>query len=141
MPEEYSQYDLTFKIIVIGDSFVGKSCLTNKGIKNVYEDSYSATVGFEFITSNIKVNDKVCKMQIWDTCGQERFMSIAKMYYIDANVVLLVLDCTSEDSLKRAMKQFEKLENETKNITVILVINKVDKLFGYQKGKVDEHLL
>ncbi len=80
-------------------------------------------------------------MHIWDTCGQERFMSIAKMYYIDANVVLLVLDCTSEDSLKRAMKQFEKLENETKNITVILVINKVDKLFGYQKGKVDEHLL
>lgn len=67
-------------------------------------------------------------------------MSIAKMYYIDANVVLLVLDATSEDSLKRAMKQFEKLENETKNVTVILVVNKIDKLFGYQKGKVDEHL-
>lgn len=68
LPEDFPTYDLTFKVIVIWDSFVGKSCLTTKWTKNTFEENYNATVGFEFVTSNIKITDKVCKMQIWDTC-------------------------------------------------------------------------
>ena len=55
LPEDYAQYDLTFKIIFIGDSGVGKSCLTSKAVKNEYEEYYQATVGFEFLTFNMKI--------------------------------------------------------------------------------------
>ena len=71
LPEDHTNFDLSFKLIVIGDSGVGKSCLTNNAVKNVFDDSYNATVGFEFFTFNVKINDKVVKLQIWDTCGQE----------------------------------------------------------------------
>ena len=67
LPDDFLQYDLSFKIIVIGDSGVGKSCLTNRATTNLFEDSYSATVGFEFLSFNIKIEDKVIKLQIWDT--------------------------------------------------------------------------
>ena len=59
LPDDYTQYDLSFKIIVIGDSGVGKSCLTNKATKNIFEETYNATVGFEFFTFNIKINEKI----------------------------------------------------------------------------------
>jgi GTPase SAR1 family protein len=58
LPDDFSQYDLSFKLIVIGDSGVGKSCLTMKAIKNQFESNYPTTVGFEFFTFNVKINDK-----------------------------------------------------------------------------------
>ena len=64
LPEDYAQYDLSFKIIVIGDSGVGKSCLTTKAVKNSFEEYYQATVGFEFLTFNLKLNDCIIKLQI-----------------------------------------------------------------------------
>ena len=76
LPDDFLQYDLTFKIIVIGDSDVGKSCLTNRATTNLFEDAYSATVGFEFLSFNIKMDEKVIKLQIWDTCGQESYRSL-----------------------------------------------------------------
>ena len=78
LPDDFLQYDLSFKIIVIGDSGVGKSCLTNRATTNLFEDSYSATVGFEFLSFNIKIEDKVIKLQIWDTCGQKIPSKISK---------------------------------------------------------------
>lgn len=75
LPDDFSQYDLSFKIIIVGDSGVGKSCLTLKATKNFFEDFYSATVGFEFMTFNVKINEKYVKLQIWDTCGQEIYRS------------------------------------------------------------------
>ena len=71
LPDDYGESDLNFKIIVIGDSGVGKSCLTTKATKNIFEESYNATVGFEFFNYNIKIEDKIIRLQIWDTCGQE----------------------------------------------------------------------
>ena len=92
LPDDYSQYDLSFKIIVVGDSGtlskyylflkslkikgVGKSCLTLKATKNVFEENYNATVGFEFCTFNVRIDGKVIKLQIWDTCGQEDRKSV-----------------------------------------------------------------
>lgn len=68
--DEAIKYDLTFKMIIIGDSGVGKSSLTLKATKDKFEDCYNATVGFEFYTFNVKIDDKFIKLQIWDTCGQ-----------------------------------------------------------------------
>ena len=63
--DENNQYDLSFKIIVIGDSGVGKSSLTTKAIKNYFDEFYSTTVGFEFLTQTMKIEDKYVKLQIW----------------------------------------------------------------------------
>ena len=95
--DDFTQYDLSFKIIVIGDSSnyynnegVGKSCLTMKATKNLFESNYSATVGFEFFTFNIKLNDKVVKLQIWDTCGQEVYRSLITNFYRNSSLAIMV---------------------------------------------------
>jgi small GTP-binding protein len=90
LPDDYTQYDLSFKLIVIGDSGVGKSCLSMKATKNLFETNYSATVGFEFFTFNVKINDKVVKLQIWDTCGQEIYRSLITNFYRNSSLAMMV---------------------------------------------------
>jgi len=64
--------------------------LTTKGTKNLFDDTYSATVGFEFVTFNVKVNDKICKLQIWDTCGQEVYRSLITNFYRNSSLAIMV---------------------------------------------------
>ena len=90
LPEDYSQFDLSFKVIVIGDSFVGKSCLTLKGTKNMYESNYNTTVGFEFCSFNIKFDERIIKLQIWDTCGQEIYRSLVINFYRSCSCAIIV---------------------------------------------------
>ena len=86
LPDDFLQYDLSFKIIVIGDSGVGKSCLTNRATTNLFEDTYNATVGFEFLSFNVKIDEKVIKLQIWDTCGQELYRSLITNFYRNSSL-------------------------------------------------------
>ena len=90
LADDYMQYDLSFKLIVIGDPGVGKSCLTMKATKNLFENIYSATVGFEFFTFNVKINDKFVKLQIWDTCGQEIYRSLITNFYRNSSLAMMV---------------------------------------------------
>ncbi len=90
LPEEFTSYDLSFKIIVVGDSGVGKSCLTMRGTKNLFDDNYNATVGFEFFTLNLKINDTIIKLQVWDTCGQEIYRSLISNFYRNSSLAFLV---------------------------------------------------
>ena len=90
LPDDFLQYDLSFKIIVIGDSGVGKSCLTNRATTNLFEDTYSATVGFEFLSFNVKIEEKVVKLQIWDTCGQELYRSLITNFYRNSSLAFIV---------------------------------------------------
>ena len=68
LPDDFKNLDLVFKIIIIGDSGVGKSCLALKGIKKTFIEYYTPTIGFEFYTLNIRINDSNIKLNIWDTC-------------------------------------------------------------------------
>ena len=127
LPEEYPNYDITFKIIVIGDSFVGKSCLTTKGTKNIFESSYNATVGFEFVTSNIKINDKVCKIQIWDTCGQEVYRSLITNFYRNSSLAVLVYSIDNQESFDNLDLWLKELKTfSSPDSKVVLVGNKSD---------------
>jgi Ras-related protein Rab-1A len=90
LPDDYPTYDLSFKLIIIGDSGVGKSCLALKGTKNLFEDNYISTIGFEFFNFNIKVEDKVVKLQIWDTCGQEIYRSLIANFYRNSSLAIMV---------------------------------------------------
>ena len=113
LPEGFNEFDLSFKIIVVGDSGVGKSCLTLKGIRNNFEECYSPTVGFEFFNFNIRINDKNIKLQIWDTCGQEAYRSLIKSFYRNSSLAILAYSIDDENSYKNIedwLNEIQKLK-------------------------------
>ena len=127
LPEDATNFDLSFKIIVIGDCGVGKSCLTNNAIKNVFEEAYNATVGFEFITFNIKLNDKVIKLQIWDTCGQELYRSLVTNFYRNSSLAIMVYAINLKESFENIEMWLRDLRTHSNpDAKVFLIGNKID---------------
>ena len=90
LAEDYSNYDIAFKIIVIGNAGVGKSCLSMQATKRRFENNYLATVGFEFFVFNMKLDNKILKLQIWDTCGQEVYRSLITSFYKNSSLAIIV---------------------------------------------------
>ena len=88
-------FDHLFKLIVIGDSGVGKSCLMHRVTSNEFMDEHEVTVGVEFGTLLLRINDVIIKLQIWDTAGQESFQSVTKIFYRGAHAVFLTYNITS----------------------------------------------
>jgi Ras-related protein Rab-6A len=148
LPEDYPQYDLSFKLIFIGDSSVGKSCLTAKAVKNNFEEYYQATVGFEFLTFNMKVNDKVIKLQIWDTCGQEIYKSLISNFYRNSSLAVLVYAIDNKESFNHVENWLSDLKSQANpDVRIFLVGNKADleedrkiKTEEGEKYKEDQHL-
>ena len=127
LPEDYAQYDLTFKLIFIGDSGVGKSCLTSKAVKNNFEEYYQATVGFEFLTFNLRVDKTVIKLQIWDTCGQEIYKSLISNFYRNSSLAILVYSIDSRESFEHAETWLNELKNQANpDVRIFFIGNKSD---------------
>ena len=127
LPEDSTQYDLSFKMIVIGDSGVGKSCLTNKATKNIFEESYNATVGFEFFSFNIKMFEKIIKLQIWDTCGQELYRSLITNFYRNASLAIMVYAINNKDSFDNIDIWLKELRmHSNPDSKAFLIGNKID---------------
>ena len=127
LPDDFLQYDLSFKLIVIGDSGVGKSCLTNRATTNLFEDTYSATVGFEFVSFNVKINEKVIKLQIWDTCGQELYRSLITNFYRNSSLAIIVYAINSKDSFENIEMWLRELRTHSNpDAKVFLIGNKID---------------
>ena len=127
LPEDFAQYDISFKIIVIGDSSVGKSCLTTQAVRNNFEEFYTATIGFEFLTFNLRINNNVLKLQIWDTCGQEVYKSLITNFYRNSSLALIIYAINNLDSFKHAENWLNELKAQANpNVKVFLVGNKSD---------------
>ena len=127
LEDDYAQYDLRFKIIVIGNSGVGKSCFTNKAIKNVFKENHEATIGFEFLTLNIIYKSKVIKLQIWDTCGQELYSSLISNFYRSTSLAIVVYAVNSLESFQDLEMWFTELRTYSEpDIKIVLVGNKTD---------------
>ena len=127
LTEEFNDYDLSFKIIVVGDSGVGKSCLTMKGTKNYFEEYYSPTVGFEFFTFNIRINDKNIKLQIWDTCGQEAYRSLITSFYRNSSLAILVYSIDNINSYNNIESWLNEIKSQANpEIKIFLIGNKTD---------------
>ena len=89
--EDYSNYDLAFKIILIGNSGVGKSCLTIKATQNEFKNDYTSTIGFEFFKFHVRLyNNTNIRLQIWDTCGQEIYRSLVSNFYKNSCLAIIV---------------------------------------------------
>jgi Ras-related protein Rab-1A len=120
-------YDYLFKILIIGDSGVGKSCILNRFTDDIFTENYISTIGVDFKIRTIEVNSKIIKLQIWDTAGQERFRVITSAYYRGAHGIILVYDITSQISFKNLnfwLDETTKFASE--NINKIIIGNKCD---------------
>ena len=124
---EKDNYDFLFKMILIGDSSVGKSNILLKYLKNEFDQSSKATVGVEFGTKTVEMNDKKIKIQIWDTAGQERYRSITSAYYKGAKGAFVVYDITRRNTFDNIDKWISDLKtNGDNNISIMLIGNKSD---------------
>mmetsp|Transcript_15219 Transcript_15219/g.26378 ORF Transcript_15219/g.26378 Transcript_15219/m.26378 type:complete len:212 (+) Transcript_15219:221-856(+) len=136
-----NEHDATVKLLLIGDSGVGKSCLLLRFADDSFTSSFITTIGIDFKTRKVPIKDKVIKLQIWDTAGQERFRTITSAYYRGAMGILLVYDVTDEGSfnnIRNWMRNIEQHASDTVN--KILVGNKCDmadekRAVQYSKGK------
>lgn len=120
-------YDHLFKIVLIGDSGVGKSNLLLRFTKNEFNLESKTTIGVEFATKNIRIEGQLVKAQVWDTAGQERYRAITSAYYRGAVGALVVYDVTKRTSYENVEKWLQELrEHADSNIVVMLVGNKID---------------
>ncbi|KAL7087101.1 hypothetical protein ACP275_13G044900 [Erythranthe tilingii] len=121
------EYDYLFKLVLIGDSGVGKSNLLSRFTKNEFNLESKSTIGVEFATRSIHIDGKIIKAQIWDTAGQERYRAITSAYYRGAVGALLVYDVTRRSTFENVIRWLKELRDHTDpNIVVMLIGNKSD---------------
>ena len=121
------EYDFLFKIVLIGDSGVGKSNLLSRFTRNEFNLESKSTIGVEFATRSIEVDGKTIKAQIWDTAGQERYRAITSAYYRGAVGALLVYDIAKHASYENVSRWLKELRDHAdSNIVIMLVGNKSD---------------
>jgi small GTP-binding protein len=116
-----------FKLVLLGESAVGKSSLVLRFVKGQFHEFQESTIGAAFLTQTVVVDDITIKFEIWDTAGQERYHSLAPMYYRGAQAAIVVFDITSQDSFTRAKNWIRELNEKANSVRVIaLAGNKSD---------------
>nr|XP_046155364.1 ras-related protein Rab-15-like isoform X1 [Oncorhynchus gorbuscha] len=122
------QYDVLFRLLLLGDSGVGKTCLLCRFTDNEFHPSHISTIGVDFKMKTLEIDGIKVRIQIWDTAGQERYQTITKQYYRRAQGIFLVYDITSERSFQHIMKWASDVdEYAPDNIQRILIGNKSDE--------------
>ena len=126
---QLSQSDnfINFKIIIVGDSGVGKSSLLKRAVQNKFDESYQATIGFEFLLMHFKVNDLKLKLQIWDTCGQEMYRSLVQGFYRNTSLALVVYDISHKKSYDNLDIWIKDIRQHTEqDLPIFIAGNKSD---------------
>lgn len=125
-PETECKY--LFKIILIGNSGVGKTCLMRRFTDETYEFNQTSTIGVDFKIKTVTIDSNKIKLQIWDTAGQERFRAIISNYYRGAHGIIIVFDMTNKESFENLSEWISEIKKNTnEKIEVVLLGNKVDK--------------
>ncbi len=127
LPDDFPNFDLSFKIILIGDSGVGKSSISMKASRNTFDEFYTSTVGFEFLTINAKVQDSNIKLQIWDTCGQEVYRSLIISFFRSASLAIIVYAIDNKYSFEGLTQWLNEVQAQSNpDIKLVLIGNKAD---------------
>ena len=138
--QNQTDYDYLLKILIIGNSGVGKSCLLVRFADDIYQENYIATIGVDFKIKTLDVDEKNVKLQIWDTAGQDRFRNITASYYRGAAGIAIVYDITDPDSFNNINSWLIEVEkNASKSVYKILIGNKCDleekRKVTFEQGK------
>ena len=117
----------TFKIVFLGDTSVGKTCIVNQYVSKSFSEFQESTIGAAFISTDIYLEDRTVKLDIWDTAGQERYKSLAPMYYRNASAAFVIFDITNDISFINAKKWIKELDKTANNnLLIYLIGNKSD---------------
>lgn len=122
-----SDQDELFKLIIIGDTAVGKTCLMTRIMDNNFREEHMVTIGVEFGSFIMKMDDKVIKLQIWDTAGQESFRSITRIFYRGAQCVFLTYDITRVETFRNIKDWLGEIrQHATEDVLIYLIGNRAD---------------
>jgi Ras-related protein Rab-1A len=133
-----NDYDYLFKVLIIGNSGVGKSCLLLRFAEDLFSDNYISTIGVDFKIRKLDLDGKSIKLQIWDTAGQERFRTITKSYYRGSNGIVVVYDITDRESFEQVQHWMSEIDaHASAEVCRLLVGNKAD-LNDKRAVKTDE---
>lgn len=129
-----------FKLVLLGESAVGKSSLVLRFVKGQFHEYQESTIGAAFLTQTVCIDDTTVKFEIWDTAGQERYHSLAPMYYRGAQAAIVVYDIQNQDSFARAKTWVKELQRQASpNIVIALAGNKADlansRVVDYEEAK------
>mmetsp|Transcript_6216 Transcript_6216/g.5338 ORF Transcript_6216/g.5338 Transcript_6216/m.5338 type:complete len:220 (+) Transcript_6216:23-682(+) len=121
------EYEYLFKLLLIGNSGVGKSCILMRYADNSFTENFFNTIGVDFKIKTIALNDQVIKMQIWDTAGQDRFRTLTSTYYRGAHGIIIVYDVTNRDSFDNVRQWLQEIDNfASESVNKLLIGNKCD---------------
>jgi small GTP-binding protein len=135
---DFVDYALNFKIIVIGSSGVGKTCITNQATKHIFNEEMMSTSGMEIYDLFIKIDNKILKLQIWDTCGQEIYRSLISSFYRSSSLAVIVYAIDRRQSFDEIDLWIKELKNNNSpDSKIILVGNKLD-LAEYREIQYEE---
>merc|ERR1711912_210543 len=116
-----------FKLVFLGEQSVGKTSLITRFMYDSFDNTYQATIGIDFLSKTMYLEDRTVRLQLWDTAGQERFRSLIPSYIRDSTVAVVVYDITNRASFLNTTKWIEDVRNERGNdVIIVLVGNKTD---------------
>jgi len=123
-----SDSSVTFKILTIGESGVGKTCVLRRFVENKFLKNHLATIGIDFKTKTLNINNREIKLKIWDTAGQERFRNITTQYYKGADGIVLVYDVTDDGSFEKIRDWMAQIQSNAQRdeLGLVLLGNKCD---------------
>ena len=120
-------YDDLFKLVIIGDSGVGKSCILLRFADDTFTDNYYSTIGVDFRFKCVDIGERKCKLQIWDTAGQERFKTVTSAYYRGADGIIIVFDQTDQESFNNIQNWIDDISKySTEEPAKLIIANKDD---------------
>jgi len=127
-----------FKLVLLGESAVGKSSLVLRFVKGQFHEYQESTIGAAFLTQTVCLDDTTVKFEIWDTAGQERYHSLAPMYYRGAQAAIVVYDITNPDTFERAKNWVKELQRQARSDIVIALAGNKSDLANRRMVEYDE---
>ncbi|EAY04244.1 small GTP-binding protein, putative [Trichomonas vaginalis G3] len=117
---------LPLKVVLIGDTLVGKTSIATRYVNGDFNESYKGTVAANFLHKLVEINDYSCDLAIWDTAGQEIYRTLTPNYYRDANIAIIVFDITSMNTFKQVKSWINEVKTNVQDIIIMVVGNKHD---------------